>query len=61
MPADAIQRLNEALEDWGGDYESRVYEGARHGWTVPDHPAYHQPQAERAYSKLTGLFKQSLK
>jgi carboxymethylenebutenolidase len=61
MPAEAIANLNEALKAWGGAYESEVYEGAHHGWTVPDNPAYNQPQAERAFSKLMGLFKDNLK
>lgn len=55
MPAEAIEKLNQALQEWGGRYESEVYGGAHHGWTVPDGPAYNQPQAERAYGKLTEL------
>ncbi len=55
MPAEAIEKLNQALETWGGHYESEVYDGAHHGWTVPDNPAYNQPQAERAYGKLKEL------
>lgn len=61
MPADAIEHLNSALAAWGGEYESEVYEGARHSWTVPDSPVYNQPQAERAFEKLAGLLKKSLK
>jgi carboxymethylenebutenolidase len=60
MDADAIAHFEEALRAWGGDFESEVYEGAHHGWTVPDSPAYNQPQAERAYSKLTALLRESL-
>ena len=55
MPAEAIEKLNQALKTWGGHYESEVYDGAHHGWTVPDNPAYNQPQAERAYGKLKEL------
>lgn len=61
MPAEAIAKLNEALKAWGGEHESEVYNGARHGWTVPDNPAYNHPQAERAFSKLIELFKQNLR
>ncbi len=61
MPAEAIEKLNQALKTWGGHYESKVYDGAHHGWTVPDSPAYNQPQAERAYSKLTELLAGTLK
>ena len=61
MPQEAIEKLNQALESWGGWYESDVYEGAHHGWTVPDNPAYNQPQAERAFEKLRELFAGALK
>jgi carboxymethylenebutenolidase len=60
MPAEAIEKLNHALEAWGGEYESEVYEGAHHSWTVPDSPVYNQPQAERAFGKLTQLFAKTL-
>jgi carboxymethylenebutenolidase len=60
MPAEAIEKLNHALETWGGKYESEVYEGAFHSWTVPDSPVYNQPQAERAFEKLTQLFAATL-
>jgi carboxymethylenebutenolidase len=61
MPQEAIEKLNRALQAWGGHYESEVYEGAYHGWTVPDSPAYNQPQAERAFARLTQLFAQTLR
>jgi carboxymethylenebutenolidase len=60
MPAEAIEKLNRALAAWGGTYESEVYEGARHGWTVPDHTVYNEPQAERAFGKLTSLLSAAL-
>lgn len=56
MPADAIEKFDEALSAWGGSYESDVYANAQHGWTVPDSKAYNEPEAEKAYGKLTGLF-----
>ena len=61
MPEAAIERLDRALDAWGGSYESKVYEGALHGWTVPDSPVYNQPQAERAFQKLTELFAETLR
>lgn len=61
MPQEAIEKLNAALAAWGGSYESEVYEGAYHGWTVPDNPSYNRPQAERAFEKLKGLFARTLK
>jgi carboxymethylenebutenolidase len=60
MPAEAIEKLDRALKAWGGQYESEVYEGASHGWTVPDSHAYNQPPADRAFAKLMALFAQTL-
>lgn len=60
MPQEAIEKLDRALAVWGGNYESEVYQ-AHHGWTVPDNPSYNEPQAERAYKKLTELLNSTLK
>jgi carboxymethylenebutenolidase len=60
MPAEAIEKLDQALAAWGGRYESEVYEGARHGWTVPDSAAYHPEQAERAFGTLRDLLAATL-
>lgn len=60
MPAEAIEKLNQTLAAWGGRYESEIYEGAHHGWTVPDSPSYNPAQAERAFTKLTELLSQAL-
>ncbi len=54
MPAEAIKSLEEELANWGGQYESKVY-NAGHGWTVTDNPTYNQPEAERAHAKLLSL------
>lgn len=59
MPKEAIEKLDRALAAWGGRYESEVYQ-AHHGWTVPDNPAYNEPEAERAYKKLTDLLKSTI-
>ena len=61
MPQEAIDKLNAALKAWGGKYESEVYDDALHGWTVADSAAYKQPQAERAFGKMTALFAAALK
>ena len=60
MNAEAITGLVKALNQWGGRYETEIYEGANHGWTVADNPAYNQPQAERAFAKLSSLLKEEL-
>lgn len=61
MPKESIESFERALAAWGGKFESETYAGAHHGWTVPDSPAYNQPQAERAFEKLTQLFATALK
>jgi carboxymethylenebutenolidase len=56
MPPEAIARLDDALREWGGTFESEVYAGAHHGWTASDGPVFNPPQAERAFQKiLSGL------
>ena len=60
MDANAIAELEAALKAWGGRYESEVYEGARHGWTIADSAAYNQAQASRAFAKLKAVFQESL-
>jgi len=59
MTAEDIANFEKELEQWGGEYESKTYP-ARHGWTVPDNPAYNKPEAERAYGKMMELFKATL-
>ncbi len=60
MTAEDIAGFEKALEEWGGDYTSKVYDGAHHGWTVRDNPAYNEPQAERAFAKMMALFRETL-
>lgn len=60
LTPEAVEKLEHALKAWGGKFESEVYEGAYHGWTVLDNPAYNQPQAERAFAKLTELYAKTL-
>lgn len=61
MPQGAIDELNKARARWNGGYESEVFEGAHHGWTVPDSASYHSTQAEHASKKLIELFSETLK
>jgi carboxymethylenebutenolidase len=60
MPSGAIAQLEAALEAWGGGYESELYLGARHGFTVPGGAPYDEQHAERAFAKLTELFARTL-
>jgi carboxymethylenebutenolidase len=60
MTAEAITKFEGALKAWGGKYESETYHAA-HGWTVADSHAYNQPEAEKAFGKLTALYAANLK
>jgi carboxymethylenebutenolidase len=60
MPKEAIAKFEDALAARGGAYESETYEGAHHGWTVPGSPVYNEPQAERAFQKLTATLAATL-
>ncbi|HWY63470.1 MAG TPA: dienelactone hydrolase family protein [Rhizomicrobium sp.] len=55
-----IATLEETLKSWGGTFQSEVYEGARHGWTVPGRDVYDEKQAERHYEKLFDLLKRTV-
>ena len=56
-----VTTLEQALRDWHGAFQSEVYDGARHGWTVPGRGVYNELQAERAFEKLVELFDATLK
>jgi carboxymethylenebutenolidase len=56
-----VATLEAALRDWHGAFQSEFYQGAKHGWTVPDQPVYNELQAERAFEKLVELFDATLK
>jgi carboxymethylenebutenolidase len=60
MPAAAIERLDDALKGWGGRYQSEIYDGARHGWSVPGRPVYNPMQSERHFQKLFDLLQRNL-
>ena len=60
MPRAAITQLEAALAGWGGRFQSELYEGAVHGWTVPDSAAYDEAHAERAFRKLSELLSETL-
>lgn len=60
MPEEAVRRLETALAQWGGKYQSETYADAYHSWTASDSPVYNAPQAERAFAKLTELFAATL-
>ena len=57
-----IAQLDETLKGWGGVYQSEMYEGAHHGWTVEGRADVYNPkQSERHFEKLFDLLKRTLK
>jgi carboxymethylenebutenolidase len=61
MSEEAIAKFEQALAEWGGKYESETYKGAFHSWTSSDSPVYNPAAAERAFSKLTQILKETLR
>ena len=64
---DAKDKLRAAFADAHVPAEIEVYPRAQHGWCVPDMPAqadgspiYSKPDADRAWSKLLGLYRSAL-
>ena len=55
-----IARLDDTLKGWGGVFQSEMYEGAKHGWTVPGREPYDEKQSERHYEKLFDLLKRTI-
>lgn len=50
------QRLETALQSAGTDYDLQVYKSARHGFAVPDVPAYEPAAAEANWKGMTEFF-----
>jgi carboxymethylenebutenolidase len=57
---DQKDKLLAAYAAAGNPCGAEVYEGANHGWCVPDGAAYNQPQAERAWAQMLTLYKEKL-
>jgi len=64
---DAKDKLKEAFMAAGNPAEIEVYQTCFHGWCVPDMPkqadgtpTYDKPEAEKAWAKLTALYKRGL-
>ena len=56
----AKDTLRDAFAAAGLAAEIEVYAGTLHGWCPPDSAAYHEEQAERAWSRLLALFSTAL-
>jgi carboxymethylenebutenolidase len=55
MNAEQIATLGRALDEAGVTYLSEIYEGAAHGYTMSDTPAYDEAAAERHFQALFEL------
>jgi carboxymethylenebutenolidase len=55
MNPEQIAALDRALADAGVRYTAELYEGAAHGYTMADTPAYDEAAAERHYKALFAL------
>ena len=60
MPAEQIAELEGVLGDAGVRYRSEVYEGAAHGYTMADTPAYDEAATERHFTELFALLDRAL-
>ena len=60
MPAEAILALAKALEAAGVRHRCEVYEGAAHGYTMADTPAFDAAARERHFAALHALLGRAL-
>ncbi|WP_225834285.1 dienelactone hydrolase family protein [Streptomyces sp. NK08204] len=59
LPEEQVHRLEEALTAAGVRHTCEVYEGARHGYTQADTPAYDRDADERHWAALLSLLKRA--
>jgi carboxymethylenebutenolidase len=60
-PPAMAEQLELALEKADVEHRCEIYEGALHGWTMPDFPVYDEAAAERAWGELFDLFGRTLR
>lgn len=61
MAVEDIAKLDATLKAAGVKFTSELYEGALHGYTMPDLPIYNAEACERHWTALTSLFARTLK
>ncbi len=61
MPPEQIERLYDALQQSGLHYKTELYNGAAHGFTMMDLPAYNEVALKKHWDVLFALFERSLK
>ena len=60
MTAEQIATLERALGEAGARYRAEVYEGAPHGYTMADTPAFNHAARERHFRELQALLERTL-
>lgn len=60
-PPEMAARLGTALTEANVDHHCEIYEGARHGWAMPDFPVYDADASERHWHALFALLDATLK
>lgn len=60
MTPEQISTLERTLDEAGARYRSEVYEGAQHGYTMADTPAYNEGARERHFRELRALLSRTL-
>jgi carboxymethylenebutenolidase len=60
MTADQIATLERTLQAVGARYRCEIYQGAKHGYTMADTPAYDDAASERHFRELRALLERTL-
>ena len=60
-PPVMAERMEKALNDAGVRHRCQIYEGALHGWMMPDFPVYNKEAAERGWREMLVLFDRNLR
>jgi carboxymethylenebutenolidase len=60
MTAEQIATFERALEEGGVRYRAEVYDGAKHGYTMADGPAFDEAARERHFRELGALLKRTV-
>jgi carboxymethylenebutenolidase len=60
MPLEAVEVLEQTLQDAGCEHVNEVYAGAAHGYTMADTSSYDEAATERHFAVLRDLFARTL-
>lgn len=60
-PAKMAERMETALTEAGVQHRCEIYEGALHGWMMPDFPVYNPDAADRGWREMLALFDRNLR